>query len=467
MQPIAIDFDKGTLELNGLTAELLALLPADRIKWDERTRSHRAPGYAYRDIVMALHRRKIPFDDRAKHFEPLTLELREPIKARAYQEEAIRAWRAAGRGVVVLPTGAGKTILAVLLISQVKRPTCIHVPTIDLLHQWHGVLSRFLDAPIGRMGGGYHEFEQITVTTYDSALLHIANRGNQFGFAIFDECHRLPGDQYRFLGLSSPAPFRLGLTATPERSDGREAMLYDLLGPPCYRAFVHELTGGTLAPYEVVTIEVDMLPEERLRYEEASRTYSDFLRDNRIDMRAKSGWKNFLYQSSRTPEGRRAFRAWMLQRQLAQASSAKEEWVWDLILQHRSDRIIVFTQDNELAYRLGRRYLLPVLTHQTRPKEREAYLDAFRLGAYPVLVTSKVLNEGVDVPEASVAIVVSGSGSVREHVQRLGRILRGQPGKVATLYELISSQTREFFVNQRRRRHHAYERPDTLQDPQG
>lgn len=468
MESPIITFDKGTLELAGLTETHLALLPQALIKWDERTRTHRAPGHAYRDIVLSLHRKGVAFVDRAKNFEPLEVKLREPIQSRSYQDEAIVNWRRyGGQGVVVLPTGAGKTILAVLLIAQVKRPACIHVPTIDLLHQWHAVLTRFLDVEVGRMGGGYHELKPITVTTYDSALLHVAQRGNMFGFAIFDECHRLPGEQYRFLGLGSPAPYRLGLTATPERSDGREELLYQIVGPACYRAFVHELTGGTLAPYEVVTIEVDMAADERQRYEEASRLYTDFLKNNRIDMRSSRGWQNFLYQASLTPEGRQAFRAWSLQRQLAQASSAKEEWVWDIILQHRHDRTIVFTQDNEMAYRLGRRYLLPVLTHQTRPKEREAYLAAFRSGAYPVLVTSKVLNEGVDVPEASVAIVVSGSGSVREHVQRLGRILRAQPGKQATLYELISSQTREYFVNQRRRRHHAYERPDSLQDPKG
>jgi len=111
-----------------------------------------------------------------------------------------------------------------------------------------------------------------------------------------------------------------------------------------------------------------------------------------------------------------------------------------------------------MAYRLGRRFLLPVLTHQTKVKERKAFLDAFRAGDYRILVTSKVLNEGVDVPEANVAIVVSGSGSIREHVQRLGRVLRARPGKRATLYELIARDTGEYYINERRRQHRAYER---------
>lgn len=102
-------------------------------------------------------------------------------------------------------------------------------------------------------------------------------------------------------------------------------------------------------------------------------------------------------------------------------------------------------------------FFLPVLTHQTKPEERNAFLNGFRDGTYSILVTSKVLNEGIDVPEANVAIIVSGSGSVREHVQRLGRILRKREGKQAVLYELISKQTGEYFVNKRRRQHNAYE----------
>jgi superfamily II DNA or RNA helicase len=110
-----------------------------------------------------------------------------------------------------------------------------------------------------------------------------------------------------------------------------------------------------------------------------------------------------------------------------------------------------------MAYRIGKLFFLPVLTHLTKLKERENFLQAFRQGDYSILVTSKVLNEGVDVPDANVAIVVSGSGSVREHVQRLGRILRGRPGKQAYLYELVSKSTSEHFVNERRRRHLAYQ----------
>ena len=453
-------FDKGSLLLKNVPADLT--LP--EIAWDERVNLYRAPAEAYRTIVLTLHRQKIPFNDEARAFEPLELPLAETIEPRIYQQDAVNAWwRHGRRGVVVLPTGAGKTVLAVLLIAKTGRPTLIHVPTLDLMHQWKTVLMRYFSQPIGLLGGGFHEVEHITVTTYDSALIHVPHLGNRFGLAIFDECHHLPGEQYRFLAVASIAPFRLGLTATPERNDGRESMLYNLLGPLCYRGHIHEMTGGALAPYEVVTIEVTMKPDEREAYEAANQHYRDFLREEQIDMSRRGGWKSFLWKASRTPEGRRAFKAWQTQKRLSQASSAKEEWVWDLIREHHQDRMIIFTHDNESAYRIGRRFLLPVLTHQTRPKEREAFLEHFRTGTYSIMVTSRVLNEGVDVPEANIAIVVSGSGSVREHVQRLGRILRGKPGKKAILYELISEDTREFYVNRRRRRHLAYERPGPIQ----
>ena len=118
--------------------------------------------------------------------------------------------------------------------------------------------------------------------------------------------------------------------------------------------------------------------------------------------------------------------------------------------------MIVFTNDNETVYTISKLLLVPSITHQTPTKERREILQRFNDGTYPVVVTSKVLNEGVDVPEASVAIVLSGSGSIREHVQRLGRILRRREGKRATLYEVITENTVEEHVSERRREHDAY-----------
>ncbi len=456
MTPLKIDFDKGTLILQDIPDEIQSQLPD--IRWDERTLTFRAPAYRYRHIISQLRAHDIPYNDSARQFtvKPFTNE--KTIFPYPYQSEAIDAWHANGkRGVVSLPTGAGKTFIAILLIAETQRPTLVHVPTIDLMHQWYDVLKEHFGQEVGLYGGGQHEMRDLTVTTYQSAVLHAPHYGNRFGFAIFDECHHLPGDQYQYAAISSIAPFRLGLTATPERVDGKESRLYALVGECCYEAKVQELSGKTLSPYRVVTIAVDMKDTERVQYDAARRTYLNFLKQARINMGTSSGWQTFLWKSSQSDAGRAAFKAYLTQKQLSFASSTKQEWVWKLIQRHRGDRIIIFTQDNNTAYQLGRHFFLPVLTHQTKPKERNDFLSGFRNGTYSILVTSKVLNEGVDVPEANVAIIVSGSGSVREHVQRLGRILRKREGKQAVLYELISKQTSEQFVNTRRRRHHAYQ----------
>ena len=159
---------------------------------------------------------------------------------------------------------------------------------------------------------------------------------------------------------------------------------------------------------------------------------------------------------ARLPDGKAVFDAFLEQRRIARSGRAKIRAVWELLQQHAGEQVIIFTADNATAYQLGREFFLPVLTHHTKLVERKAMLEAFRSGRWPVLVTSKVLNEGVDVPEANIAIILSGSGSIREHVQRLGRILRAAPGKEAILYELLNADTAEIYVSRRRREHRAY-----------
>ena len=161
-------------------------------------------------------------------------------------------------------------------------------------------------------------------------------------------------------------------------------------------------------------------------------------------------------RASRSEAGLRALAAYRRQRELALASGQKLEYLGLLLERHRRDRVLVFTDDNATAYAVSRRFLVPVITHQTKVKERSEILQKFSSGEYGVVATSKVLNEGVDVPEASVAVVISGSGSVREHVQRLGRVLRRREGKQAILYELVSSGTGEASTSERRRAHSAY-----------
>ncbi len=122
----------------------------------------------------------------------------------------------------------------------------------------------------------------------------------------------------------------------------------------------------------------------------------------------------------------------------------------ELLQRHRKERVLIFTAENEMVYRISRRFLIPAITHETNIKERRAWLEAFNKGEVLALTTSKVLNEGVNIPEASVAVVLSGSGSTREHIQRLGRILRKVPDKEAVLYEVVTQDTTEEGISRRR-----------------
>ncbi len=425
--------------------------------WDPRTACHRAPAIAYADLVRWLHRSGIAYEDHARRYEELAHGARVHREPRPYQREALDAWRARrGRGVVVLPTGAGKTHLAVMAIDDKRRSTLVVAPTLDLVRQWYDLLRTTFGVPIGIVGGGSHEVRPITVTTYDSAYLHVEHLGDRFGLLIFDEAHHLPGATYALSARLALAPFRLGLTATPERTDGRDADLEELVGPIVYRQDITDLTGAFLAEYETETVVVDLSPEERAEYEHERGIYRGFVSRNGIRMASPTGWSDFVQLSARSADGRRAMQAYRRQRELAFTAPAKLEYLEHLLHVHRNDRALLFTQDNATAYAISRRFLVPAITHQTKIKERSEILAGIADGTYSAVVTSKVLNEGVDVPDANVAIVISGSGSVREHVQRLGRVLRKKGDKRAVLYELVTAATTETLTSERRREHVAY-----------
>jgi superfamily II DNA or RNA helicase len=447
-------FAQGTLEIVGLEGQ--AELPATSV-WDARTACHRAPARAYADVVRALVAANVDYEDEARGYVELERGLAVHREPRPFQSEALAAWKSArGRGVVVLPTGAGKSHVALLAIDDKRRSTLVVAPTLELVRQWYDLLRTSFGTDVGIVGGGEHQVLPLTVTTYDSAYLHMEHFGARFGLVVFDECHHLPGATYRLAAELCLAPYRLGLTATPERADGLDLALDELVGPTVYRKNIVELSGRYLAEYDVERISIDLDPDERRDYEEERGIYLAFVREQGIRMSSPSGWNDFVIRSSRSVAGRRAMQAYRRQREIAFASRAKLDFAEHLLDRHRRDRVLVFTQDNRTAYALSRRLLVPVITHQTKIKERSEILTGFSSGEYGAVVTSKVLNEGVDVPEANVAIVISGSGSVREHVQRLGRILRQNGDKRALLYELVSRGTGETFTSERRREHEAY-----------
>ena len=454
-------FSAGTLELAppvtavGAGAAPIDLPPSWR--WDPRSASHRAPAIAYAETVRHLRAHKLPYDDKARAYATLSVAPRVHRVPRPYQSEALTAWLGAERrGVVVLPTGAGKTQVAIMAIDKVQRATLIVVPTLDLVRQWYDLLRAVFGCPIGLVGGGEHDVQHITVTTYDSAYLKMEHLGARFGLVVFDEVHHLPSAAYALAAQLCIAPFRLGLTATPERQDGREDALSQLVGPTVYRRDIVELSGDYLATYDTEQVEVDLTSEERREYEVERGLYRGFVKMMGIRMSTPQGWGDFIVASSRNEDGRRAMKAYRRQRELAFCASAKMDYAEVLLHDHRRERVLLFTQDNATAYRISRRFLVPCITHQTKVRERSDILSGLGQGRYGAIVTSKVLNEGVDLPDASIAIVMSGSGSVREHVQRLGRILRRKDDKRALLYELVTAGTGETYTSERRRDHSAY-----------
>ncbi|HUM89772.1 MAG TPA: DEAD/DEAH box helicase family protein [Candidatus Competibacter sp.] len=442
-------FDRGTLLLEGVTE-----LPTGLDAWfcyDPRVDAYRAPANCYSDIIgplkSELARNKAPRYQRRELICALEM------TPYPHQREALAAWQAAkGRGVVVLPTGAGKTLVGLLALCWARRDGLIMVPTLDLMQQWYALLrAAFPDHEIGLIGGGYHEPQPLTIATYDSAARHVERLGDRFGLLIFDEVHHLPSEFYRVIAEFSLAPYRLGLTATPERGDGRDADLPALVGPIVYRKRPEQLAGEVLADFQVRPVYVDLSPAERNAYQQALDERNAFLQANRLSLSSLEGWNRFVMLSARSVEGRRAMRAHRDARRIAHATPGKLRALGMIFANHPGAKTVVFTEDNATAYEVSQRFLIPCLTHQTAIKERQTFLDGFKAGTYAAIVTSNVLNEGVDVPDASIGVILSGSASAREFVQRLGRILRRGDGKQAVLYEVVARETREERVADRRR----------------
>ncbi|MCB9766348.1 MAG: DEAD/DEAH box helicase [Alphaproteobacteria bacterium] len=451
---ITVRFDRGTLVLDGVGADALP----EGFVWDDRVGCPRAEARRYHDVVLRLHRARTPYTDKARAYPVLDdLVHSRRFEPRPYQAEAVAAWQEAGRrGVVALPTGAGKSFVAELCIAAVKRAALVVAPTIDLVTQWHGVLSRAFGREVGMLGGGQHELHPLTVSTYDSAYLHMDRYGDRFGLIVFDEVHHLPSDAYAQVAEMCIAPYRLGLSATPERPDGLHARLDELVGPICYQKGIKDLSGHVLADYEVVRLEVALTPEEQAAYEAARLTYRSFVASRGIYMGGAGGWQRFLREAARSQDGRAALRAHRESRRIMHGTESKIDALEELLAANEGQRTIVFTNDNATVYRISRDFGVPCITHETGAEERREILERFGAGRYTAVVTSRVLNEGVDIPAAQVGVVLSGTSTVREHVQRLGRILRPKEGKRAVLYELVTVDTVEEYSSERRNEHDAY-----------
>ncbi|PZD72954.1 Putative DNA repair helicase RadD [Acaryochloris thomasi RCC1774] len=461
-----LTYDRGTLILHPPPRGKDWL---DFATWDDRIEKFRVPAIEYRALKDAIATSDPRLIDQAKAYN--TLELFQGLEMTPYphQQEALAAWQQAQKqGVVVLPTAAGKTYLAQMAIQATQRSTLIVVPTLDLMHQWYAHLeAAFPNTEVGLLGGGSRDRTPLLVATYNSAAIQAENLGNLYGLMVFDECHHLPSDFNRVIAEGAIAPYRLGLTATPDRSDGRHEDLAQLIGPEIYRKSPEELSGLALAQHKIIQIQVKLSTQERQDYEKLIHLRNQFLQKNKIYLGSLQGWQNFVRESARSKSGRRAMLAHRKAKSIAFGTEGKLRVLIDLLAQHDQQQTLIFTDDNATVYQISQNFLIPAITHQTPVKERHDILQRFRSGEYPRIVASRVLNEGVDVPAASVAIVLSGTGSAREYIQRLGRILRkGEgPNKLALLYEVIAEDTSEEGTSRRRRQTQKISQPPTSVSP--
>jgi superfamily II DNA or RNA helicase len=451
---VCLRYEDGTLRIEDRrtgSEQPDALADLADVTVDPRTGTARAPAHRYAAVRERLDGTDLAVDNRVLKLPDLALD--SAYELRAYQAEALAAWREAGeRGVLELPTGSGKTVIGIAAMEALGTPTLVVVPTIDLLEQWQRELEREFGVEIGRLGGGEQRVADVTVATYDSAYLRADDIGGRFGLVVFDEVHHLGGEGYRDIARLLAAPARLGLTATFERPDGAHEVVAELLGPLAYRIEPDDLAGEHLAPYDIKRIEVALTPEEREVYERHQETFTDYLKQSNIQLRSGSDYQELVKRSGNDPRAREALLAKQRAREVMMNADRKVERLAEILDRHSGDRIIVFTAHTDLVYRLSERFLLPAITHETAASERREILDRFREGTYSRVVTANVLDEGVDVPDANVAVVLSGSGSEREFTQRLGRILRpNRDGGRALLYELVTEETAEERVARRRR----------------
>jgi superfamily II DNA or RNA helicase len=434
-----IRFDRGTLVVDqvaaGIDPEQLL-----RASWDAELAAWRAPADRLSELRGRLSANDVRFTD---ELQPPALEATWRLpELRWYQREAVMGWRDSGdRGVVVLPTGAGKTLVALAAIAELRVATLVLVPTRVLLDQWARALEAAWPHPIGRLGDGDHSVAPITVATYASATTWAPRVGDRFGLVVVDEAHHVgawcPSEVLEML----IAPARLGLTATPPGAP-TEWSLARHNGPTVYSLGIDALRGNALADFDHSLIAVELGREERSLYRQLRSEFSAFYAQQQRSLPGMA-WRDFLSAAQRSLAGRDALAAWRASRALLAYPHAKRLALRELLVKHTGDRILIFTADNATAYAIARELLVVPITCDIGRAERTQMLDRFRAGDSSVLVSSQVLDEGFDVPDAEVAIVVGGTSSQRRHAQRIGRVLRPGPGKRANVYELAVADSAE------------------------
>ncbi|MGC9131050.1 MAG: DEAD/DEAH box helicase family protein [Pyrobaculum sp.] len=446
---LVLTWDRGTILLDGhLPNELKRL---SFLKYDGRVGKYRALAVYYARVIATAKSMGISVEDRVWNLHCSEVKAASEIKLRPYQQEALKSWLKTKRGVVVMPTGAGKTHVAIAAIAELREPALVVVPTVELVEQWRGRLWQFFPGRVGVWYGEEKRESCITVITYDSAYAAVETLGNRYKLLIFDEVHHLPSPSYRQIAELSPAPHRLGLTATPERADGLHVDLDWLVGPVVYRISASDIRGLWTADYDIEVVKVSLKEDEKRLYRELEGRYLGYLRKKGLKFKSPSDFQKLIYLSGRDRGAREALEAWHRMRQLLFETEAKVDAVGEILARHRGSKILIFTEYTSLARAVSERYLIPLVTHDISPQEREQVMAMFRRGELKAVVTGKVLDEGVDVPDVDVVVILGGTSSTRQFIQRMGRALRLKPHK-AKIYEVITASTREVDTARRRKR---------------
>jgi superfamily II DNA or RNA helicase len=451
---------------NGLAVLRRAPAAPAFMTWDARAAAYVAPGHRYAELKAwaAAH----GIREAAAVYEVATAPdsgspaLFDPRTPRDYQTEALGRWLGAdGRGSVVLPTGAGKSFVAVLAIHATGARACVVAPTKALVAQWYGQLADAFGADrIGAWYGDEKDVAPITVTTYHSAFALQERHGARFDTLVLDEAHHLAdtaageAKAWHDAVRIAPAKYRLALTATyPE---DRDAELRALVGPVVYRRLIAEMVDAELAAFVTERRFVRFTDEERRRYEACDVAYRTFVAERGYRERfedATTAWKVFMAETRRSPAARRAHRAFHERQSLVALPSAKLRETERLLRLFPAETALIFCGSTDAAERVSRRFAIPMITADTPASERKALLDMIARDEIRAVASVRVLDEGWDVPTAKLGIVLGDStkGSRRQHAQRLGRLLRRQGERVASLFEIVVADTHEFYASQKRR----------------
>lgn len=422
------------------------------LRYDSTSKSYTAPPYLYADVVRLLRSKGLIVNDMVGLLEggglPRKVEFRGEL--RPYQQEAVEAWeKNQGRGVIVLPTGAGKTVVAIAALARLGVRTLVIAYTKEHVKQWHDAIARFTDAAglLGVFYGDEKKLSYITITTYQTAWRYVDELAPRFSFLIIDEAHHLPADKFKLIALQMPAPFRMALSATAVREDGKHEEIFPLVGGIVYQKGAAELMEqGYLAPFIIRRVSVKLKPEEQKLYDDLRKRYQALAMGRTFQEVLEAAKKG-------EPRAIEALKIRSQMQSVVQESESKLEKVVEIAREElqKGSKIIIFTQYRRQAEEIARRLGALLLHGELDRDERARALEAFRRATSGVLVVTTVGDEGLDIPDANVGILVSGTGSRRQFIQRLGRLLRPGSGKTAVLYEVVASGTSEVVQSRKRR----------------